>query len=294
MNQKSAFDNLQNRYEAILAVVPEIITEVNNNKEYTWMNKAGLEFFGPEAIGRQAAFYFEGEQDTYNTVKPVFEGAADCIYVESWQRRKDGQKRLLAWQCRTLKNDAGQVIGAISSARDITESRKAEKENIDSRRLLQRIIDLLPIRIFWKDKNLYYLGCNEAFAKDAGKSKPEDLIGKDDFQMGWREQADIYRADDKEVMRSRKEKLNFVEPQTTPSGDRIWLKTSKVPLIDPEGNEIGILGTYDDITERKNLEDELQRRLNEMEIFYKASVGREERIIELKQEVERLKDKLGR
>jgi len=58
-------------------------------------------------IGKEAAFYFEGEQDTYQTVQPLFSGNENVIYVESWQRRKDGQKRLLAWWCRVLKDENG-------------------------------------------------------------------------------------------------------------------------------------------------------------------------------------------
>ena len=136
----------------------------------------------------------------------------------------------------------------------IGEFESERKQQQQQQMLLHRIINLLPIRVFWKDKNLKYLGCNEIFAKDAGKNKPEDLIGKDDSQLGWKDQANIYRDDDQKVIESGKGKLQFEEPQTTPSGDDIWLITSKVPLTDTEGNIIGILGTYADITERKRME----------------------------------------
>ena len=116
------------RHEAILAAVPEIIMEVDGNKVYTWANAAGIEFFGEEVIGKDAAFYFEGEQDTYDAVKPLFSGDKDIIYIESRQRRRDGEKRLLAWWCRTLKDKNGQVTGALSSARDITDLKLAEEE----------------------------------------------------------------------------------------------------------------------------------------------------------------------
>jgi len=118
---------VSSRQEAILAAVPDVIMEVNNDKIYTWANQAGLEFFGKDVVGKEAAFYFEGEQDTYGVVKPLFNGAEDVIYVESWQRRKDGQKRLLAWWCRVLKDDSGNVTGALSTARDITEHKRAEE-----------------------------------------------------------------------------------------------------------------------------------------------------------------------
>ncbi|MDG6220085.1 MAG: PAS domain S-box protein [Candidatus Thermoplasmatota archaeon] len=116
-----------NRNEAILAGIPDIVMEVDEDKVYTWANHAGMKFFGDDIIGKEAAYFFEGEQDTYKKVKPLFNGSEDVFYVESWQRRKDGEKRLLAWWCKALKNKDGKVVGAISTARDITEE-SANKE----------------------------------------------------------------------------------------------------------------------------------------------------------------------
>ena len=122
--------------------------------------------------------------------------------------------------------------------------------------LLHEILKQLPVRVFWKDTELRYLGCNAMFARDAGFSSPEDVIGKDDFQMAWREQAELYRADDKRVMTLGQPKLNYDEPQTTADGSMIWLRTSKVPIRDDTGDVIGILGIYEDITARKQSEVE--------------------------------------
>jgi PAS domain S-box-containing protein len=131
IERKLAEQNLQSltTYQGeLLAAIPDIVMEVDNNKIYSWANQAGLEFFGDDVIGKEASFYFEGEQDTYNAVKPLFSGEENTFYVESWQRRKDGQKRLLAWWCRVLKDNRGNVTGALSSAQDITERRRMEEE----------------------------------------------------------------------------------------------------------------------------------------------------------------------
>lgn len=119
---------LSTHQEVLLSTFPDIIMEVDHNKIYTWANQAGLEFFGQDVVGRDATFYFEGEQRTYQTVQPLFAGEDRLIYLESWQRRKDGEKRLLAWRCGLLKRSDGTVVGALSSARDVTEQRKAEQE----------------------------------------------------------------------------------------------------------------------------------------------------------------------
>jgi PAS domain-containing protein len=67
-----ALRSLNLRYEAVLASVPDIIMEVDINKVYTWANHAGYDFFGPDVIGKEASFYFEGQQETYDIVQPNF------------------------------------------------------------------------------------------------------------------------------------------------------------------------------------------------------------------------------
>jgi PAS domain S-box-containing protein len=161
---------------------------------------------------------------------------------------------------------------------DITERKRAEEalsQNLlelqetakkleQSRNMLQLIIESIPVRVFWKDKDSRYLGCNSLFARDAGLSRPEELIGKSDFDMGWQEQAELYRADDHHVMESRHAKMNIIEPQTTPTDDHIWLDTSKVPLQMPNGNVFGVLGVYEDITDRKLAEEKIIRQQEEL------------------------------
>lgn len=152
-------------------------------------------------------------------------------------------------------------------SRDITDRKLSEIAIAESQKLLRTIIDTTPIRVFWKDCNLYYLGCNKLFAEDAGMTDPNDIVGKNDYQMGWAEQAELYRADDRIVMDSNIAKLSYDEPQTTPSGEKIWLRTSKVPLKNQNNELIGLLGVYEDITERKQVEVELKRSNAELEQF---------------------------
>ncbi len=144
-----------------------------------------------------------------------------------------------------------------------------KKADADRRQqaLLTQIIENVPIRVFWKDLDGRYLGCNALLARDAGWDSPEALIGKRDVDMSWKAQAEQYRADDKAVTDSDTPKIGYEEPQTTPDGNTIWLRTSKVPLHDPvTGAVIGMLGIYDDITRQKQAEEAILHMNEELEI----------------------------
>jgi PAS domain S-box-containing protein len=115
--------------------------------------------------------------------------------------------------------------------------------------LLRSIIDGAPIRIFWKDRESRYLGCNMLFAKDAGLNHPDDIIGKTDFDLVSKAQAESYRADDRQVIETGSPKLGYQELETTAINQATWVRTSKTPLRDAQQNIIGVLGVYEDITD---------------------------------------------
>ena len=164
-----------------------------------------------------------------------------------------------------MRDHDGEVVGVLGIAHDISARRRAEEALAESRTLLQAVVDTVPMRVFWKDRNLRYLGCNPAFARDAGKTSSSELIGQDDFHMAWAAQGDLYRADDLKVLASGEPKLNYEEPQTSAEGKVLWLRTSKVPLRGPGGETLGVLGIYDDITPAKEAQEELLRYRSHLE-----------------------------
>ncbi|MFI5182615.1 MAG: ATP-binding protein [Thermoanaerobaculia bacterium] len=120
-----------------------------------------------------------------------------------------------------------------------------------SEQLLQLVIDSIPHRVFWKDRDSVYLGCNRSFARDAGLDGPSLIVGKNDFELAWKATAHLYVADDHLVMESNTPKIDIEEPMTFRDGRTIWLRTSKVPLHDESGAVFGVLGMYEDITEQR-------------------------------------------
>lgn len=153
-----------------------------------------------------------------------------------------------------------------SSQARIRELEQTVGELRELQNLFQIVLDAIPVRVFWKDMDLNYLGCNRLFAQDAALSAPAQLIGKSDYDMTWSPEAELYREADFAVIQSGESKINFEEPQTTPDGAQSWLQTSKVPLRDSSGKMIGVLGTYADITPRKNAERDRERLIKELQV----------------------------
>lgn len=163
-----------------------------------------------------------------------------------------------------LEYRSGEVAPSLDAGVALNEIAPLVSAVEQSRSLLLAVIDAIPARIFWKDSSLRYLGCNTAFARDAGMARPDDLVGKDDRQMAWAEQAELYRADDRAVIDSGVPRQLIIEPMTTHDGRQVWLRTTKVPLTGPVGESIGVLGVFEDITEWKRYEIELQAKTREL------------------------------
>ena len=173
--------------------------------------------------------------------------------------RKDGVRFPGETSSAVFKNRNGLEYTSLI-IRDITERKMANEKLLASKLFIEEIINSIPVRVFWKDKDLVYLGCNTNFAGDAGFSNPREIIGKDDYQMGWRDRAELYRNDDRNVIETGRSKLLIEEPLTTPEGKTITLLTNKIPLRDSKGEITGLLGTYIDITERKQVEEKIREK----------------------------------
>lgn len=171
--------------------------------------------------------------------------------------RKDGSEFPLLVYAKRVEFEEGPKT--FTYFIDLTEQKEIEQALRSSRERLEAVLENVPLRIFWKDTELRYLGCNTAFARDAGMSSPEEVIGKHDAQLAWQEQAELYRLDDNSVIESNRPKLGFEESRTQANGQDVWLRKSKVPLHDAEGKVIGVLGIYDDITEQKRADAKIHQ-----------------------------------
>ncbi|HEY9204433.1 MAG TPA: PAS domain S-box protein [Candidatus Methanoperedens sp.] len=119
----------------------------------------------------------------------------------------------------------------------------------------KELLENLPQKIFHKDKNSVYVSCNNNYARDL-KIQPDEIIGKTDYDFYTRDLAEKYRADDKRIMESGK--TEYIEEKYIQNGQEVFVQTAKTPLKDENGNIIGILGIFWDITERRQIEEALK------------------------------------
>lgn len=106
-------------------------------------------------------------------------------------------------------------------------------------------------------------------------------MGKTDYDLAWeRQQADSFRRDDRRVMEQNKTLYHIIEPQSQADGKKAWLDTNKIPLRDSNGKVVGILGTFEDITDRVELQEQLREEYNEVLQELRASEERLKAIFE--------------
>ena len=253
----------RNYLDQIINAIADPIFVKDRQHRWVLLNNAHNNFFGRDAkelLGKTDYDFFpRSEADVFwSKDEAVFTTGLPNINEEHFTDAK-GKVYTIVTKKSLYTNEKGEkfIVGII---RDITERNQTEEAVEESRQMLRSVLDTIPARVFWKDLAGRFVGCNHQFARDAGFDSPEALVGKDDYAMGWKDQADLYRADDQKIIASGVPKLYYEEFQTTPAGKQLWLRTSKIPLRDLEGRIVGVLGAYEDITERKRAEERIREQ----------------------------------
>ena len=179
-------------------------------------------------------------------------------FVENFEtqvRRKDGSVFWVSYSAKLYAKEdylEGVMI-------DITERKQSEEALRAKKAFLKVVLGNIPQFIFWKDRNSVYLGCNHNFAIAAGLSSPEEIVGLTDYDLPWKkEEADFFRECDARIMETDTPEYHIIAPQLHADGKQAWLDTIKIPLHDAQGNVVGILGSYEDITERQFAQEKIR------------------------------------
>jgi PAS domain S-box-containing protein len=196
----------------------------------------------------------ETPEDSVQHMKKVLAQGYDSF--ETQHRRKDGKIIDVEISANYIDVDGGQVVVFV---RNITERKEAEQALIESEGKYRTLVENIPQKIFFKDKDSVYISCNSNFAKDLN-IKPAEFSGHTDYDFYPRDLAEKYRADDKRVIESGN--TERIEERYIEHGQERTVETFKTPFIDESGKTVGVLGIFHDITRQK----EMERQSHEREI----------------------------
>jgi len=165
----------------------------------------------------------------------------------------------------SLHDDGESIVAVI---RDITGRKKTEIKIKESEERYRILVETLPARIWSKDKDSTFISCNKTLADDLGVKK-ENIAGKTDYDFFSKKEADNYRKDDRETMKSGK--TLYIEESQIQHGKNLIIHTIKTPLRDGKGNIYGTLGMFWDITDRRNTEEELKNSEERFKIMFESA-----------------------
>ncbi|MBA7513697.1 Adaptive-response sensory-kinase SasA [subsurface metagenome] len=140
---------------------------------------------------------------------------------------------------------------------------KDEKTSFQkSREMLDSVIDNIPQLIYWKDKKLTYLGCNQNYALVNNIEDPDFIVGKTDENLPWaKANLKLIQENEKRVMKNNQSEEK-IESWTLQNGSKAWFDINRVPLHNLEGDIVGILCTYNNITNKVNAEQKIKESEN--------------------------------
>ena len=192
-----------------------------------------------------------------------------CTPFEKEYLRKDGSRLPILLGAAMLEDQPDQGVCFII---DVQDRKRMEQDLLRERNLLRTLIDHIPDYVYVKDTESRYLVNNQANVTLMGLKNSDEAMGKTALDLFPREMAERYHEDDRTIFAQGKAMIDREEPSIGGDGQKHWVQTTKVPLRDPNGNIIGLVGISRDITERIALEGQL-RRAQKMECVGRLAGG---------------------
>jgi PAS domain S-box-containing protein len=188
-----------------------------------------------------------------------------------------------------VQDKAGAIMGVAIFAQDITERKRAEEAIRESQERLSTILKTTNQGFWLVDNNTIALDVNDAMCEILDRTK-EEIIGRKIYDFLDEKNREKVRK--QERVRSESKRSLYEVSLLRSDGKRVPCLVNASPLLDGDGGKIGSFGMFTDIAERKHMEDELRRNVEELERFSKLVFGREKKMIQLKQEINELRGQL--
>lgn len=144
-------------------------------------------------------------------------------------------------------------VAARTRELEATQATLAEERN-----LLRTLIDSVPDYIYAKDRQHRFILSNEAHARDRGYQRPEELLGKTDYDLFPTEMAEQFWNEEEQIFATSAPLLDHEQPSVGYGGGFAWALSNKVPVQNLAGELVGLVGITRDITERKARERQLR------------------------------------
>lgn len=256
------YKNNSNKLEEIFSQLPGYVYWKDKNGVFLGWNTEAAKKFGlvKTDIGAKTEYQLLQMNEAAKIWQSDFELMQKCQEkVLEEERTINQDTNFFLSHKKPLKDNAGNVIGMLCTAVDITEYKM---KYIEQSEILENIISLMPGHVYWINRDGYYLGCNNNQAKSAGLTSRKDIIGKKNKDLPWNlnaeEICDNLDNINEKVMATGREVIVEEQASTLTKNGAIFLST-KVPLFNKMKNVIGMLGISIDITDIKKNEEELRR-----------------------------------
>jgi PAS domain S-box-containing protein len=266
---------------SVFEILPDMVFVVDRDERVIFVNLVAARAMGgkPEAlVGRTQSDLFRPDLAARHSlaIQHVFH-TGESVVTED-QQDLDVRRVWMDTRLVPFRDPSGNIAAVVGIIRDVSERRLAQERLALREAYLRSMLDNLPYLAWLKNPEGEFQVVNQPFAKAAGKERPSDLVGLDDFDVWPHDLAKRYVADDQEVMQTRQQKL--VEEQISDRGTLRWVETFKSPVYDAAGKVLGTTGLAHDITLRRQLQDEQQRSREQLRALaaHVESVREQERV----------------
>jgi PAS domain S-box-containing protein len=208
----------------------------------------------PPSFEEYRAMIHADDRDSFDAATQVVDTLGKGYELELRMVRHDQTMRTVLARVEALRGAEGRVDEVIGTVQDITERKAVELQLIDSRNYLDKIISSMADPLFVKDQHHRWVLLNDAYCRLMGHEK-EELLGKSDHDFFPAAEAEIFWQKDELVFKTGRENMNE-EEFTDSQGKTHTIITKKALYTDAAGNKY-IVGVIRDITERKEMEQEL-------------------------------------
>ena len=269
VREKSALaaelEEVEHYFDTLMESVPSNVYFKDKSSRFLKVNQSMADWIGvghpADLIGKTDADLFgseHAEAAREDEEKIMRTGRSLTGYVEK-ETFDTGDETWVLTNKMPFRDREGFVVGTCGISSDVTELVSTQSTLERERNTLRLLIDGFPDNIYIRDPEGKYLVVNQALATFAGCEKPEDMVGRSPLEFFPRDRAEAFLVEDREVIKTGNRVINRESSLRAANGEMRQTMISKIPVHDPEGKVVGVVGWNRDVTEQRRAAEELRR-----------------------------------